>query len=55
VLDDRSKAAITNSESLINQLRSDGDKKGASNLYKQGFKNVTLGITGLEELKRVVG
>lgn len=55
VLDDRSKAAIANSESLINQLRSDGDKKGASNLYKQGFKNVALGITGLEELKRVVG
>ncbi len=55
LLDDKLKTAIANSSTLINQIRSEGDKKGVSNLYRQGFKKVTLGITTLEELKRVVG
>lgn len=36
-------------------LKKNGQKKGKSNLYKQGLKLAVSGITSLEELKRVVG
>jgi type II secretory ATPase GspE/PulE/Tfp pilus assembly ATPase PilB-like protein len=39
----------------MTQLRNEGDKKGKSNLKKQGLKKVVSGMTSLEELKRVVG
>ena len=54
-LDDRLKASITNNPTLLTELRREGDKKGKSNLQKQGLKAVTSSITSLKELKRVLG
>jgi len=55
VVDDRLRARIASDELSIATLRTDGDKKGKSNLKKEGLKMVVSGITSLEELKRVVG
>lgn len=55
VIDDRLKARIANNELSVSSLREDGEKKGKSNLSKQGLRLVVSGITSLEELKRVVG
>ena len=55
VLDNKLKNAIANNELSITQLRKDGDKRGKSNLQKQGLKKVVSGITSLEELQRAVG
>jgi len=55
LLDNKLKAGIANNELTVIQLRRDGDKKGKSNLQKQGLRKVVSGITSLEELKRVVG
>lgn len=55
VLDNELKASIANNKLSVTQLRRDGDKRGKSNLQKQGLRNVVSGITSLEELKRVVG
>jgi general secretion pathway protein E len=55
VLDSRLKADVASNESLLAELRKEGDKKGRSNLQKQGLKMVVCGITTFEELKRVVG
>jgi len=49
------KASIANNQLSITQLKKDGDKKGKSNLQKQGLRVVVSGVTSLEELKRVVG
>ena len=54
-LDKALKADIANSKLSVAQLKKDGDKKGKSNLQKQGLKNVVSGITSLEELRRVTG
>ncbi|MHC4125348.1 MAG: GspE/PulE family protein, partial [Planctomycetota bacterium] len=55
LLDDKIKAGIANSQMLLDELRTEGDKKGKSNMRKQGMKKVVSGLTSLEELKRVVG
>ncbi|MHC4149801.1 MAG: GspE/PulE family protein, partial [Planctomycetota bacterium] len=55
VLDNKLKAQIANNQLSMTQLRNDGDKKGRSNLKKQGLKKVVSGMTTLKELKRVVG
>ena len=55
MLDDNLKASIAKSDLLTTQLRKEGDKRGRSNLQKEGLKKVVSGITSLEELKRVVG
>ncbi|MHC4131206.1 MAG: GspE/PulE family protein [Planctomycetota bacterium] len=55
VLTDEIKNQITSNQALIEEMRKSGDKKGQSNLYKQGLKKVVSGETSLEELKRVVG
>jgi type II secretory ATPase GspE/PulE/Tfp pilus assembly ATPase PilB-like protein len=55
LFDDKLKAAVAHNEPLIDEMRKEGDKKGRSNLQKQGLKKVVSGITSLEELKRVVG
>jgi type II secretory ATPase GspE/PulE/Tfp pilus assembly ATPase PilB-like protein len=55
LLDDKIKAGIANRQKLLEELRTEGDKKGKSNLQKQGMKKVVSGLTSLEELKRVVG
>ena len=55
VLTNELKADIANNKLSVTQLKKDGDKKGRSNLYKQGLRVVVSGATSLEELKRVVG
>ena len=55
VLDDKLKVAIANNELSITQLRKDGDKRGRSNLQKQGLKRVVSRITSLAELRRTIG
>jgi len=55
VIDNRLKADIAQNKQLLAQLRKSGDKKGRSNMYKQGLKKVVSGVTSLEELKRVIG
>ena len=54
-VDDKLKTLISKQQLSIDMLRNDGDKKGKSNLYKQGLKLVVSGITSFDELKRVVG
>ncbi|UCE99059.1 MAG: type II/IV secretion system protein [Planctomycetota bacterium] len=54
-LDHQLKASIASGDLSITQLRKEGDKKGKSNMQKQGLKKVISGITSFEELKRVVG
>ncbi len=55
ILSDELKADIANNKLSVTQLKKDGDKKGKSNLRKQGLKFVVSGVTSLEELKRVIG
>jgi len=55
ILDNNLKANIANNTLSIELLRKEGDKRGKSNLQKQGLKKVVSGITSLEELKRAVG
>jgi type II secretory ATPase GspE/PulE/Tfp pilus assembly ATPase PilB-like protein len=55
VLNDELKADIANNKLSITQLKKEGDKKGRSNLRKQGLRTVVSGITSLEELKRAIG
>lgn len=55
VLDKHLKSMILNNKLSIDSLKTNGEKKGKSNLYKQGVKKVVSGYTSLEELKRVLG
>lgn len=55
LFDDKLKEAVAHNESLLTEMRNEGDKKGRSSLQKEGLKKVVDGITSLEELKRVVG
>jgi len=55
VLDKALKTSIANNTLPIEQLRKEGDKRGKSNLQKQGLKLVVSGITSIDELKQVVG
>ncbi len=55
IVDDKLKALISKQQLSADMLRNEGDKKGRSNLYKQGLRLVVSGITSFDELKRVVG
>ena len=48
-------ADIADNKAIINDLKNKGDKKSRTNLRKEGLKKVSLGITSLDELKRVIG
>jgi general secretion pathway protein E len=48
-------ADIADNKAIINELKNKGDKKSRTNLRKEGLKKVSLGITSLDELKRVIG
>ena len=52
---DEFKADIADNKAIIDELKSKGNKKSRTNLRKEGLKKVSLGITSLEELKRVIG
>jgi len=53
IVDDKLRTSIANNTLPISQLRTAGDKKGRSNLQKQGLIKVVSGATSLEELSRV--
>jgi type II secretory ATPase GspE/PulE/Tfp pilus assembly ATPase PilB-like protein len=55
VITDQLKADIAENKALIAELRTEGKKKGKSNLRKEGLRKVASGITSLNEVKRVVG
>jgi type II secretory ATPase GspE/PulE/Tfp pilus assembly ATPase PilB-like protein len=55
VLTDEIRADIASNEGLLRHLRTEGRRKDRTNLRKEGLKKVALGVTSLEELKRVVG
>jgi type II secretory ATPase GspE/PulE/Tfp pilus assembly ATPase PilB-like protein len=55
VLDDKLKAQIADNKLPVDQLRQEGDKRGKSNLWKQGLKTAVSGMTSFEEIKRVIG
>ena len=55
LIDEKLRDNITGNRLSIAQLRKEGDKRGKSNLQKQGLKTVVSGITSFEELKRVLG
>jgi general secretion pathway protein E len=48
-------ADIADNKAIINDLKNKGDKKSRTNLRKEGLKKVSLGITSLDEIKRVIG
>jgi general secretion pathway protein E len=55
VVDNNLKTNIANQTLSVEQLKKDGDRRGRSNLRKQGLKLVVSGITSIQELNRVVG
>jgi len=55
VVTDELRAHITENKALISELGTQGRRKDRTNLRKEGLKKVALGLTSLEELKRVVG
>ena len=55
IVTDELRADIAENKALISQLRTQGEKKYRTTLRKEGLKRVALGLTSLEELKRVVG
>lgn len=55
VVDDKLRADIAENIALISELRTDGKRRDRVKLRQQGLKKVTLGLTSLDELKRVIG
>jgi type II secretory ATPase GspE/PulE/Tfp pilus assembly ATPase PilB-like protein len=55
IINDELKSKIANNETAIAELKTEGTKKDKSHMRKEGLKKVAMGITSLEELKRVVG
>jgi len=49
------RADIAENKALVSELRTQGERKDRTNLRKEGLKRVAMGLTSLEELKRVVG
>ncbi len=55
VVDERVKAEMANGKGFGEKLQTEGSRSGRTHLRKEGLKRVVMGITSLEELKRVVG
>ena len=55
IFDNALKAEIMNNQLFLADLKKEGDRRGKSNLQKEGLRKVVTGVTSLEELKRVVG
>jgi type II secretory ATPase GspE/PulE/Tfp pilus assembly ATPase PilB-like protein len=49
------RAEIANNEGIVTKLRNEGEKKGRSNMRLEAMARVVVGVTSLEEFKRVVG
>ena len=46
---------IAQNGAITEKLKTEGDKKGRSNMKSEALRKVIAGITGLDEIKRVVG
>jgi type II secretory ATPase GspE/PulE/Tfp pilus assembly ATPase PilB-like protein len=55
VIDTKLKESIANNKLPIEEMKTEGNKRGISNLRKEGLRKVLSGITSLEELQRVIG
>ncbi|MBN2269594.1 MAG: Flp pilus assembly complex ATPase component TadA, partial [Sedimentisphaerales bacterium] len=55
VVDDKLRADIAENSALISELRTEGKRRDRAKLRQQGLRKVTLGLTSLDELKRVIG
>lgn len=55
VIDDKLKDVLSNNRLPLIEMRNEGDKRGKSNLRKEGLRRVFSGITSMEELDRVLG
>ncbi len=55
VVDESVKPEMANGEGFGEKLRTEGSRSGRTHLRKEGLKRVVMGMTSLEELKRVVG
>jgi type II secretory ATPase GspE/PulE/Tfp pilus assembly ATPase PilB-like protein len=49
------RSEIAHNEGIVNKLRNEGEKKGRSNMRLEAMARVIVGITSLDELKRVIG
>lgn len=54
-IDEKLKDALSNNKLPLSEMRSEGDKRGKSNLRKEGIRKVCSGITSIEEIERVLG
>lgn len=55
VVTEELRAEIAHDPEIVTKLRSQGERRGRSNLRREAMARVLLGITSFEELKRVVG
>jgi general secretion pathway protein E len=55
IVDTKLKESIANNKLPVEEMKTEGDKRGISNLRKEGLRKVLSGITSLEELQRVTG
>jgi type II secretory ATPase GspE/PulE/Tfp pilus assembly ATPase PilB-like protein len=55
VISDELRANIADNTALVSELRIEGKRRDKVKLRQQGLKRVTLGLTSLAELKRVIG
>jgi type II secretory ATPase GspE/PulE/Tfp pilus assembly ATPase PilB-like protein len=49
------RAEIAQNGAIAEKLKTEGDKKGRSNLKSEALRKVIAGLTSLDEIKRVVG
>jgi type II secretory ATPase GspE/PulE/Tfp pilus assembly ATPase PilB-like protein len=49
------RAEIAQNGAIAEKLKTEGDKKGRSNLKSEALRKVIAGVTSLDEIKRVVG
>jgi len=49
------RADIAHDEAIASKLRNEGEKTGRSNMRLEAMARVVVGMTSLEEFKRVVG
>jgi len=54
-IDRQLKDALSNNKLPLVEMRNEGDKRGKSNLRKEGIRKVCSGVTSIEEIERVLG
>lgn len=55
VITEQLRAEIAHDEGIVTKLRNEGEQKGRSNMRLEAMARVVVGVTSLEEFKRVVG